>query len=59
MTVANFTVEEFDAFVTGWGPIVRNAAGAEIVEAIAAGQRETENWTDEQRFNWIWNGIAP
>lgn len=53
------TVEEIEIFFANWGPIVRAAAGPEIIEQIAASQRESENWTDEQRFNWIINGIRP
>jgi hypothetical protein len=59
MPVIMPTVEEIEIFFANWGPIVRAAAGPEIIEQIAASQRESENWTDEQRFNWIINGIRP
>jgi hypothetical protein len=53
------TVQEIEIFFAAWGPIVQAAAGAEIIDAIAAGQRESENWTDEQRVRWIMEGIHP
>jgi hypothetical protein len=50
------TVEEFDAFVVGWGPIVRAAAGAEVCAAIDAvfhpAPVEIAPWED-----WTWADV--
>ena len=59
MPVIMPTVDEIEIFFAAWGPIIRAAAGAEIIDQIAASQRETENWTEEQRIAWIMKGIHP
>ena len=59
MPVIMPTVDEIEIFFASFGDIVRAAAGAEIIEQIAASQRETEHWTDEQRVKWIIEGIKP
>jgi len=59
MPVIMPTVEEIEMFFASWGAIIQAAAGAEIIEQIAAGQREMEHWTSEQRFRWITEGVKP